>query len=207
MKLKICGLKYPDNLEEVAKLQPDYIGFIFYRASKRYMGETLSAEHVQQIDKTIKKTGVFVNETVLDILDHVARYNLDLVQLHGHETPEECKALCKLVPVMKAFQINETFDFKSLKAYSEYCQYFLFDSASEGLGGSGKKFDHTLLNRYTLNIPYFISGGIDLDDIPSVLGSGAHGIDVNSRFEISPGLKNIEKLIELKYSLIKTSDL
>ncbi len=194
MKLKICGLKYPENISKVIALKPDFIGFIFYPASKRYAGESLQPEFTWSIPADIKKAGVFVNEPILSVLEHVARYNLDLVQLHGNETAAYCEDISKLVPVIKAFQVNEQFDFSILNEYKQHCSYFLFDSASEGFGGSGKKFDHQLLSKYKLNIPYFISGGIDKEDIPGLEQSPAYAIDINSKFETEPGVKDIDKL-------------
>lgn len=197
MKTKICGLKYEDNIKQVAELKPDFMGFIFYKESKRYVGEKFNASILNQLDKDIKKVGVFVNENSSTILDIVARYNLDLVQLHGTESQEDCEEIKKNVQVIKAFQIDSNFDSSILLTYENCTDYFLFDTKTKGHGGSGIKFDWSLLKNYKINKPYFLSGGIETSDIPSLKEFAPFAIDVNSKFEDKPGLKNIQKLNEL----------
>jgi phosphoribosylanthranilate isomerase len=197
MKLKVCGLKDRENILQVLDAGPDYIGFIFYPASARYAGD-LDPVFVNSISAA-KKVGVFVNEKEINILDRVARYGSDLVQLHGDESPEFCALIRKSAPVMKAFRIDENFDFSSLKIYEDVCDYFLFDSNSDGYGGSGKTFDHALLDQYASKKKYFLGGGIDA----SVAGAtqslkakhkNLYCLDVNSKFETEPGIKDINKL-------------
>jgi phosphoribosylanthranilate isomerase len=194
MKIKVCGLKDRENILEVLAANPDYLGFIFYKKSPRYAGE-LEADFVYSIN-VAKKVGVFVNEKEMNILDLVARYGLDYVQLHGDESPEFCGSLAKSVPVIKSFHVDDSFDMKTVEAYAGFCKYFLFDSKSEQYGGSGKTFDHGKLNEYKLGIPFFLSGGISLENIPTRI-SNAYALDVNSKFENSPGIKDIEKIKEL----------
>jgi phosphoribosylanthranilate isomerase len=203
MKLKVCGLKNPENIINVLACRPDYIGFIFYEKSARYAGKELSPDFAQSISSA-KKVGVFVNENEMNILDHVSQFGLDYVQLHGNETSEFCKQIQKNVPVIKAFGIGEGFDFYSLHAYKDSCDYFLFDSSSAAYGGSGKAFNWDKLKEYTLGKPFFLSGGIDLkniDEISNLTIPNLIAIDVNSCFETSPGIKDISKLKELKLKI------
>ena len=205
MKLKVCGLKSRENILQVLAYQPDYIGFIFYEKSPRYAGKELSADFAQSISSA-KKIGVFVNESEINILDHVSRFGLDYVQLHGNETHEFCAQIQKNVPVIKAFGIDNAFDFTSLNAYATVCDYFLFDSSSAAYGGSGKTFNWNKLKEYSLQKPFFLSGGIDLQNIEEILHLTSHisylkAIDVNSCFETAPGIKDISKLKELKLKI------
>ena len=198
MKLKVCGLKNEENILQMLGCNPDYIGFIFYAKSPRYVGKELSVEFTQSI-KTTKKVGVFVNENEVTILDIASRYGLDFVQLHGNETAEFCNEIRESVPVIKAFQIDEDFNFSMLEEYESACDYFLFDSKSQQFGGSGNVFNWKKLDEYNLQKPFFLSGGIDLENIDEVLHlksqySNLIAIDVNSRFETESGIKDIEKI-------------
>ena len=194
MKLKVCGLKDRENILQVLECKPDYIGFIFYEKSSRFV-DGLDAAFVKNIS-SVKKVGVFVNESEEVILECVRAFGLNYVQLHGNESPESCSSLQKRVSIIKAFQINEAFDFKELNKYNEVCDYFLFDSKSEQFGGSGKTFNHDKLAEYKLNKPYFLSGGLSLENISGI--TNAYCLDVNSKFEISPGIKDVNKLKLIK---------
>ncbi len=156
MKLKVCGLRNEENILQVLGCNPDYIGFIFYAKSPRYAGKELSIDFSQSI-ATSKKVGVFVNENEVTILDIASRYVLDFVQLHGNETADFCKEIKKSVPVIKAFQIDDDFDFSMLKEYENACDYFLFDSKSRQFGGSGEVFNWKILDEYNLQKPFFLS--------------------------------------------------
>ncbi|MCK5637993.1 MAG: phosphoribosylanthranilate isomerase, partial [Flavobacteriaceae bacterium] len=156
MKLKICGMKYPDNIKSVATLQPDYLGFIFYEKSKRNFDGI-----IPEIPNQIKKTGVFVNATKEFILEKVKRYNLKVVQLHGNESVSFCKEMRQNnIEVIKVFSVGEVFDFDQLKVYENVCDYFLFDTKGKEKGGNGITFNWKLLDNYSSNKPYFLSGGI-----------------------------------------------
>ena len=197
MKLKICGLNNRENILQVLECKPDYIGFIFYNKSPRYIGK-LPSQFVYDLS-SVKKAGIFVNEPEMNILDIVSRYGLDYVQLHGDETPSFCSAVQKYVPVIKTFQIDDAFDLSALSAYENVCDFFLFDSKSKNYGGSGKSFNHTKLGGYTLRKSMFLSGGIDLNISEQVLYLQAQfpyitAVDVNSRFEIQPGIKDVKKV-------------
>jgi len=208
MKIKICGMKYPKNIKSVAALQPDYLGFIFYTKSKRNF-----EEEIPQIYEKIKKTGVFVNDTLDFILEKVKRYQLKAVQLHGDESANFCKQMQKNnVEVIKVFSVGETFDFSLIMAYENVCDYFLFDTKGKERGGNGVVFNWELLIDYPSTKPYFLSGGIGLEsilDLKTFINSKAskycYAIDINSKFEIEPGLKDIKKLIKFKQNLERVS--
>lgn len=197
MQIKVCGLTDKDNIAEVLSLQPDYIGFIFYKGSKRYIGNSTDlADYIASVN-TAKKTGVFVNASKDTIIKTIARYKLNVVQLHGTESPETCRQLNKYIEVIKAFHIDKQFDFGITKQYISSCNYFLFDTASADYGGTGHTFNWSLLNAYTLSTPFFLSGGIGPEHAPSlkrINNKALFAIDINSRFETSPGIKNIDLL-------------
>jgi phosphoribosylanthranilate isomerase len=199
MKLKICGMKYEDNIQAVANLQPDYLGFIFYDKSARHFNTT-----IPELPNTIKKVGVFVNEDVETVLKTIKTFNLQAVQLHGNESPEYCKAITN-VEVIKVFSIKDEFNFNVLEPYEDVCDYFLFDTKGKLPGGNGFTFNWNVLNQYPSTKPYFLSGGIGLNEIEKIKEFKAseaskycYALDVNSKFEIEPGLKNIEELEKLK---------
>ncbi len=196
MKIKICGIKYKDNLKEILELNPDYLGFIFYKKSKRYMRNTILKMDIENISH--KKVGVFVNSSIREIQNIVNEFRLDAIQLHGSETPETCHYFkSKKVEVIKAFSVGDGFNFNSTKKYQDHCDYFLFDTKGKNKGGNGVAFDWSLLNKYNQHIPFFISGGIGLDNINEIKGLGKfnlYGVDLNSKMEDSPGIKNIAKL-------------
>jgi len=203
-------MRDPVNITEVASLEPDYLGFIFYPQSKRYIGN-LPAAVLKAIPETICKTGVFVDEQLHQVQEYILKYKLSAVQLHGDECPNYCKALKKQLPavsLIKAFGLNENFDFRILKPYQKVVDYFLFDTQTPERGGSGKSFNWSILRNYTLDVPYFLSGGIgleSLEDLQLLNEKHLYAIDVNSRFETAPGLKNIEKLTEFKNKLFPLS--
>ncbi|MBE9601007.1 phosphoribosylanthranilate isomerase [Pedobacter sp. MC2016-24] len=206
-KLKICGMKVPENITEVAALEPDYLGFIFYKGSKRFVAD-LEPEFVKNLPAAIMKTGVFVNESLLEIVEMVNRYDLCAVQLHGEESPEFIEELKRHlgshVEMIKAFGMEEGFDFSQLSTYQHLVDYFLFDTKTPAHGGSGQLFDWALLSQYELQVPYFLSGGIDLNSteaLKKINDTRLYALDINSRFELEPGLKDIDKLIDFKHRI------
>lgn len=194
--IKICGLKYPGNIREVASLQPDFAGFIFYPASPRF----LSTADDFPTDALIglHRTGVFVNEDFDQILKCVHDFGLDAVQLHGNEEPHLCEILRKeSLIVLKAFSIAGSEDFEACSAFEEVADFFVFDTKTPQYGGSGSKFDWTMLSYYKCSVPFLLSGGLSPDDaeaIKSISHPRFAGIDLNSRFEIETGLKDISLL-------------
>lgn len=198
MKLKVCGMQETENIVALASLQPDYMGFIFWEPSKRYC-TTVPTD----IPKHIKKVGVFVNETTKQIKEKVKLFGLDAVQLHGDESPRQCAALLNSCEVIKAFRIGPDFDFKTLTAYQDHCTYFLFDTQGPLPGGNGTAFDWKLLAGYTLETPFFLSGGIGLGHVEAIAeirkrNLPIHALDINSLFESKPGVKKIEKIEKFK---------
>jgi len=198
LKIKVCGMRDPENISGVVTASPDYLGFIFYPKSKRFVGFEPSPEVLDINPGTTKKVGVFVDETPAKVLKTVQNWDLDVVQLHGNETPEYCQQIRDSgITVFKAFSVDEQFDFGSLNAYSGVCDYFLFDTKGQLPGGTGQKFNWQLLENYKGDVPFFLSGGIGPDDLDAVLNFShpqLYGIDINSGFEISPALKDVEKV-------------
>ncbi|MFV8346923.1 phosphoribosylanthranilate isomerase [Flavobacterium sp. ZB4P13] len=202
MKLKICGMKYPENILEVGSLLPDYMGFIFWEKSARYFDGV-----IPELPKSIKKVGVFVNATQDEILEKIAKYDLQAVQLHGQESVAFCLDLKQVlkdengkqvqIKIIKVFSVDDTFDFEVLKPFEAVCDYFLFDTKGKLPGGNGTIFDWKVLEKYPSNKPFFLSGGIGINEMETVkeiskTNLPLYAIDVNSKFEIEPGLKNIE---------------
>lgn len=210
MKIKVCGMRQQGNIEELVALKPNFIGFIFYEKSPRFAGEELSEEYVKTIPKDIKKVGVFVNANPGYILDMVKKYNLQYAQLHGNEMPDMCRSLRqKGVNIIKAFSIDETFNFAMLNNYKSFCDLFLFDTKGDQPGGNGKAFDWNLLKKYDNEKPFLLSGGIGPDNIEEVIqlskSMSIYGIDVNSKYETEPGVKDISKLTEL-FGLVRVKE-
>lgn len=201
MKLKVCGMKYQDNMKAVADLQPDYLGFIFHEESPRHFNGT-----IPNLPSTIKKVGVFVDKDLEFVRDQVKTHKLDAIQLHGQETPELCRKLnSKELEIIKVFSIKDKFDFSVLKDYENVVDYYLFDTKGALPGGNGYAFDWTVLKDYPSTKRFFLSGGIGLEQKQklkkfksSPISKYCYAIDVNSKFEIEPGLKNIKKLKEFK---------
>jgi len=206
LKIKICGMVDKDNTGLIAKTLPDFIGFIFYPGSKRYVGKTPDRSLFNNIPSGILKTGVFVNGEPSLIVETTKSYGLDLVQLHGDESAKYCKSLQKAgITIIKAFGISNSFDFTTLEKYVEVCEYFLFDSKTGNGGGSGSKFDWAKMEEYHLGKSFFLSGGIGPEDAASIRQikhKSLFAIDINSRFEIRPGLKD-KNMIETFINEIK----
>jgi phosphoribosylanthranilate isomerase len=203
--IKICGMREPENILAAAELKPDFMGFIFYRQSPRFAGDMLNPEILSNLPPVIRKAGVFVNAEFNEITETVGKYSLSIVQLHGVETPELCSRLKETgVQVMKAFNISESLSPAKYKDFISCTDYFLFDTMTVNWGGSGQKFDWKLLDCFDPVHLFFLSGGIspgDKEYIAGISNSSFYGIDLNSRFEIKPGLKDIEKLKKFIYGL------
>jgi phosphoribosylanthranilate isomerase len=200
MKLKVCGLKFKENIEEVVALVPDYLGFIFYPPSPRFVNN-LDPSIVKEI-KGPQKIGVFVNASLEEIIETVEKFGLDLVQLHGNETLEFIKeAKGRGLRVIKVFRIADQLP-TDLDAYASSVEMFLFDTDTKTYGGSGKQFDWILLKE--VSFPFLLSGGIGPDDLEKIKKLNLKhliGIDVNSRVEEAPGRKSISQIIKLKEQL------
>lgn len=202
MKIKVCGMREPENIRQVAALEPDYMGFIFYEGSKRYAEGHITPELLAELPTSIKKVGVFVNKATEVILATVTKYKLDVVQLHGRETPKQCQDLKATgIEVIKAFSVDDSFVFESTLLYERNCDYFLFDTRGNNYGGNGTAFDWEILKGYLSPKPYFLSGGLNLENLKSKefekIRPKPFALDVNSGFELEPGLKDVEKVKEL----------
>ncbi len=200
LALKVCGMRDPDNILEVGMLRPAYMGFIFYRHSKRAVGSNF--EIPADLSRSIKRVGVFVNEHADEVIYQARIHNLDYVQLHGDETPATCEAVRKSgIGVIKVLSIGEQADFNSLKAYKPLVNFFLFDTKSADYGGTGRLFDWNRLTDYDQEIPFFLSGGLapdNLDGLNTLKGMNIHALDINSGVEISPGVKNVAAIERLQ---------
>lgn len=203
MKLKVCGMREPENIKSLAALKPDYIGFIFWKSSARYVSKTIPL-----LSPNIKKTGVFVNASLHYIENITKKHELQAVQLHGTENPKFCKLVQSLnVEVVKAFGIQESFNFSDLERYENCCDYYLFDTKGKLPGGNGYSFNWKVLKQYyNLKKPFFLSGGIGIEhveEIHNLLNNNLplYAVDVNSKFESEPGLKKIDALEQFKNKL------
>lgn len=195
-KVKVCGMTSAEQIRALAKLKVDYAGLIFYRESPRCVSEKLLPQEICVI-QGIQKVGVFVDSSFTEIRTKVAAYQLDAVQLHGSESPEFCYRLQQRIPVFKAFHIKTAKDLIKTSDYSGACSTFIFDKAGKYYGGNGSPFDWQILNHFKGTTPFFLSGGICPDDhnkIQNFSHPKLAGIDLNSRFEISPGNKDINLL-------------
>ena len=227
-------MKYKDNIKSVARLQPDFMGFIFYGKSARNF-EDFS---ITELPESIKKVGVFVNESLDVVKDKVKQFNLQAVQLHGSESPEYCSQLKRYyeersdvvissketdchdfqkksrndsnIEIIKVFSIKDEFNFDVLQPYEAVCDYYLFDTKGKLPGGNGYSFNWDVLKKYPSPKPFFLSGGIGINEIEKIkefekssASKKCYALDVNSKFEIEPGLKNSEELEKFKHKLIK----
>ncbi|MBX2845411.1 MAG: phosphoribosylanthranilate isomerase [Saprospiraceae bacterium] len=192
--IKVCGMRQPENIQAVIDAGADWMGFIFYPKSPRFMDNSSFIKSIT----TVKKVGVFVNESASFVQDVVEEYGLDMVQLHGEEALQVVDSISTFVEVMKAFRIKTAQDFELVDAYVPFCNYFLFDTKSElGHGGTGQQFDWSLLQNYTAETPFLLSGGIrltDVDRLKNIEHPALIGFDINSGFEIEPALKDVEQI-------------
>ena len=208
IKLKICGMRDGENIREVAALSPQYMGFIFYRKSPRFVGDDFV---MPVIPPSIRKVGVFVNETTEAILKLASQHDLTLIQLHGNETPEQCRELkAKGLEVIKVFSVGEDFDWTIVQPYKPVADFFLFDTKGKYYGGKAQAFNWSLLQQYDQEIPFFLSGGLSPENIRNITrlkDMNLYALDVNSGVEDSPGVKNISKIESVLEKLKSLSDL
>ena len=187
MKLKVCGMKFSDNISEIESLKPDFMGFIFYKKSKRFFNESKLI-----LNDKINRVGVFVNQEINEVIDNIKKYKLDYVQLHGEEDVRYCLSIKSICKVIKVFKIDDTFNFDKLKKFENVSDYYLFDTKTNLHGGSGKKFNWEILKNYNSKKYFFLSGGISENDIEEIKKIRKIypiiGIDINSKFEL-PNLK------------------
>lgn len=198
IKTKVCGMRDPSNINQLFNCTIDFIGFIYYQESKRFVN-SLDISSLQVPD-SISKVGVFVNSELQVIKDIIIQQDLDYVQLHGEENADYCDDIKQSgVGVIKAFGIASSFDWEQVKLYANTADYFLFDTKSSTYGGTGTAFNWQDLKKYDLEIPYFLSGGIGLQNLEAVThiqDDRLFAVDINSKFETEPGIKDIQKIKE-----------
>jgi phosphoribosylanthranilate isomerase len=207
MNIKVCGITSLKQLQQLDGLEVDFAGLVFYKQSPRYAGDKLSGKELKGADLDIKKVGVFVNAEYDEIMDIVEAYELDIVQLHGDESPHLCEQVSAEIEVIKAFRVDDTSE-KSIDYmigdYDEACDYYLFDAASKEFGGSGKKFDWKKIADSKIEKPFFLSGGIAPTDaalVKKFRHPDYYGVDVNSLFEKEPGVKDMALLLQFIHGL------
>lgn len=187
-------MKFPDNIEAVCAAKPDYVGFIFYPESKRYVGEDPDEGIFTRVPDPIQKVGVFVDEKPRQVMEICRKYRIQVAQLHGNESAGYCREIRNSgLSVIKAFSVDDTFDFDQLRQYSALVDFFLFDAKGKLPGGTGEKYNWQILNKYQLNTPFFLSGGIkytDSKDLSELILKRLFAVDINSGFELKPGLKD-----------------
>jgi phosphoribosylanthranilate isomerase len=202
MKFKVCGLTQPSQVQQLEDLGVDYAGFIFYPKSARFVYNHMSCTDLKSINGSIKKIGVFVNASQEEILKTVNECGIEIIQLHGDESPNFCESISNHVKVVKAFRVGEEENLQyRVNSYIDACDMYLFDTAGAGYGGTGKKFNWEILRNLNINKPFFLSGGIQPGDKEAIktfmqypVAKDLYAIDVNSGFEISPGVKDIGKV-------------
>ena len=205
MQLKVCGMRDRYNIAALCRQQPDYMGFVFYQRSARAVPERdRELQAVIAGIQGMETIGVFVDEPIALLLQTVQAYRLNRVQLHGAESPAYCAEVARYIPVIKAFSIDKAFDWCRPALYEKSCTHFLFDTATPQYGGSGTAFDWQLLEHYQGCKPYFLSGGIGPEQaaaLKKITDDRLHAIDINSRFELQPGLKNISLIQTFHHEL------
>ncbi len=207
MNIKVCGITQVKQVQQLEGLNIDFVGFIFDKTSPRYAVGKLDHEEIKNADYDLKKVGVFVNPSYSDILDAIETYGLDVVQLHGEESPAFCRDLNEDVEVIKAFHVDE--NIKSVDAlvapYDEVCDYYLFDTKNSIVkGGTGKQFDWSILEKSKIEKPFFISGGIGVSDLAKIKNfqhPDFYGVDINSKVEMEPGIKDMSLILQFKMGI------
>jgi phosphoribosylanthranilate isomerase len=202
MKIKVCGNTLPQQVNALDDMGVTFAGFIFYPKSPRYMAMKIDAEKMRQIKGKIIKVGVFVNPTYEELMRTVDDYRLDMVQLHGDETPKFCDKIADYISVIKAFRLSDNDSLSHMThPYAEVCDFFMFDTLGAGYGGTGKKFDWGMLEKSPPLKPYFLSGGVESGDeqklsefITTASGEKLFAVDINTKFEIGPGVKDVNSI-------------
>jgi phosphoribosylanthranilate isomerase len=202
MRIKVCGMTQLAQVKQLDEMGIDFAGFIFYPKSPRYVVNHLAGEDLKKAKVRLGKVGVFVHATYDEVMKQVDDYGLDMVQLHGDETPRFCEQLANYVTVIKCFRLqdNDPIDW-IMRPYEESCDMFLFDTLGVGYGGTGKKFNWDILKTTIVNKLFFLSGGIEPDDAEKLkefskeaVAKKLFSIDINSKFEIAPGIKDMDKI-------------
>ena len=201
MRVKVCGITQEEQLLKLPETGATFAGLIFYPKSPRYVLRQMTTSQIKK-ENNVNKVGVFVNASVEEVLHMVDECRLHMVQLHGDETPRYCEKIADYISVVKAFRISDSDNIGwRIKDYMEVCDMFMFDTEGAGYGGTGKKFDWGKLHEVAVGKPYFLSGGIEPADVEKLKlfsllpeAKGLFAIDINSRFEILPGVKDMEQI-------------
>jgi phosphoribosylanthranilate isomerase len=201
MRVKVCGMTQPDQVEALAAMGVTFAGFIFYPKSPRYVFRHMTTTQIRKFNN-INKVGVFVNAPIEEVLHLVDECRLHMVQLHGDEPPKYCEKIADYVSVVKAFRLSDNDSVEwMIRPYMDVCDMFMFDTMGAGYGGTGKKFDWSMLKSSTIGKPFFLSGGIEPGDEEELMAfsqepvaKALFAIDINSKFELSPGLKDLDKV-------------
>ena len=201
MRIKVCGMTLPEQVENLHDMGATFAGFIFYPKSPRYVFRHLTSAQIKKIN-TINKVGVFVNSSVEEVLLMVDECRLHMVQLHGDESPKYCERIADYVSVVKAFRLTDNDSIEwMIQPYMDVCDMFMFDTMGSGYGGTGKKFDWNMLKGTNIGKPFFLSGGIQPEDTKDLkkfeeepVSKALFAIDINSKFETSPGVKDMKKV-------------
>jgi phosphoribosylanthranilate isomerase len=205
--LKVCGMREEVNILQVAAIKPDYMGFIFYEKSPRYVG---SDYKMPDLALPVKKVGVFVNASTDTMLKARDRYGLDYLQLHGHESPEQVRELVKGgAGIVKVFSVDDAFDFETTRPFAEHSDFYLFDTKGKYYGGNATRFDWRVLEKYNQEVPFLLSGGLSGENVFEVRqlgGMNLHALDINSGVEVGPAFKDINKVQAVKNELSKINN-
>lgn len=202
MRVKVCSLTKMEQVQTLDDTGVEFVGFMFYPKSPRYLGNLLSPDEVRRARWKTNKVGVFVNPTYEEVMRSADAYGLHMVQLHGDETPKFCERISEQLETIKAFRVgpDENIEWR-VRPYSGSCDLFLFDTAGVQYGGTGRKFDWGLLANIQIEKPFILSGGIGPDDVENIrkfregpAGKQLFALDVNSKFESHPGVKNLDIL-------------
>lgn len=201
MRVKVCGMTQPEQVEALAGMGAMFAGFIFYPKSPRYVFRHMTTTQIRKVNN-INKVGVFVNAPIEEVLHLVDECRLHMVQLHGDEPPKYCEKIADYVSVVKAFRLSDNDSVEwMIRPYMDVCDMFMFDTMGAGYGGTGKKFDWSVLRNSTIGKPFFLSGGIEPGDEEELkafaqepVAKALFAIDINSKFEVSPGIKDIDKV-------------
>lgn len=203
MRVKVCGMTLPEQLEQLGPMGATFAGLIFYPKSPRYVFKHLTTSQIRK-ENSVNKVGVFVNSGIEEVLHMVDECRLHMVQLHGDETPKYCEKIADYVSVVKAFRVSETDNIEwMIRPYMDMCDMFMFDTMGAGYGGTGKKFNWDMLKDATIGKPFFLSGGIEPGDEEQLkaftslpVSKALFAVDINSKFEVSPGIKDMNKVKE-----------
>jgi len=201
MRVKVCGMTQPEQVAALAAMGVTFAGFIFYPKSPRYVFKHMTITEIRKVNN-INKVGVFVNAPIEEVLHLVDECRLHMVQLHGDEPPKYCEKIADYVSVVKAFRLSDNDSVEwMIRPYMDVCDMFMFDTMGVGYGGTGKKFDWSMLKNSTIGKPFFLSGGIEPGDEEELLAfaqepvaKALFAIDINSKFELSPGVKDLDKV-------------